>query len=96
MSMAGPIPRPVVADGALAEEALGHLIHGLVVGCHQVRVSGNLQAGVSAPRARGLRSLRRDLRVHDHAVTNHGDGVVAQNTGGQQLQLKLLAVHHHG
>ena len=85
------------ADGALAEEALGHLVHGLVVGCHQVRVSGNLQAGgVSAAGLEAFDLCEESLGVHDHAVTNHGDGVVAQNTGGQQLQLKLLAVHHHG
>ena len=85
------------ADGALAEEALGHLIHGLVVGCHQVRVSGNLQAGgVSAAGLEAFDLCEESLGVHDHAVTNHGNGVVAQNTGGQQLQLKLLAVHHHG
>ena len=85
------------ADSALAEEALSHLIHGLVVGSHQVRVSGNLQAGsVSAAGLKAFNLCEECLGVHDHTVTDHGNGVIAQNTGGQQLQLKLLAVHHHG
>ena len=85
------------ADSALAEETLGHLVHGLVVGCDQVCVSGNLQAGgVCTACLKAVNLSEQSFGVNNHAVTNHGDGVIAQNTRGQQLQLKLLAVHHHG
>ena len=60
-------------------------------------VSGNLQAGsISATSLKAVNLSEKSFRVNNYAVTNHGDGVIAQDTRGQQLQLKLLAVHHHG
>ena len=85
------------ADRALAQKAFLHPVECLVVRSNQVCVSGNLQAGsVSAASLKAFNLCEECLGVHDHTVTDHGNGVIAQNTGGQQLQLKLLAVHHHG
>ena len=88
---------PGRADCALTQETFGDLIHRLVVRCHKVGICRDFEfRGVGAARLQTLNLREKCLRVHHHAVADHGGCVLAQNAGGQQLKLKFLAVHHHG
>ena len=92
----GPNTAPGRTNRALTQETLRDLIHRLMVRGHQVGVRRDFKLrSIGTARLQPLNLGEKRLRVHHHAVTNHGGRVLTQNTSGQQLQLKLLPIHHH-
>ncbi len=82
---------PGRADRPLAEEALGHLVQGLVVGGDEVRVRRDPQLrGVGSAGFEGVDLLEQRFEVDDDAVADDRGDVRGEDARGKELELVLL------
>ena len=62
-----------------------------------MRVAGDLEAlGGDALLGEHVDLLEEDLRVHDAAVADHGEGALVHDAGGNLVKRELLAVGDDG
>src|SRR5699024_1089643 len=85
------------ADRPLAQEALGDLVEGLVVGRDDVRVGADPQpGGVHPARGEHLDLLEQRTEMDHHAVADDRGDPRREDAGGKELELELLPVDDHG
>ena len=81
------------AQLVLAEVALGHPVHQLVVRQDQVGAGGDLEPGAAlAPPLEHVDLVEQHLGIDDHAVADHRRDVVVEDARGDELQGEGLAV----
>ena len=97
VAVGGADPAAGGADLRLAQEPLGDLVEGHVVGRDDVRVRADHQPrGVHAAGDQAVHLAEQHLEVDHHAVADHRHARGRQDPAGQQVQGELRIADHHG
>ena len=85
------------ADLRVAEEALGHLVEGDVVGSDEMRIGADDEfRGIDASLVEGSHLMEQDGRIDHHAVADNRDDLGSEDAGRQEMEGELLVADDDG